>query len=127
MEILMKHFLRAGSIAFIFLAHTAAAQTTYLTDEELTKEFDRDVVFVTPNKAKISHTKGGGIESNHLDGRGRPDYDSGKFVIRDGKYCTKWIKTRANEEACFLILKRDGDLVFHSLDGKELGTRREVK
>jgi hypothetical protein len=123
----MKFSLRAGALASIFLAHNLAAQTTYLTEEELIKEFDRDVVYETNNKAKVTHKKGGGIESNHLDGRGRPAYDSGKFTFKEGQYCTRWTRIRANEEACFLISKRDGDLVFHTLDGKDLGTRRELK
>jgi hypothetical protein len=123
----MKFFLHACALTSIFFSQTSFAQTTYLTDEELTKEFDRDVVYITNTNTKITHSKGGGIELNGSDVRGRPTYDSGKFSVKEGKYCTRWVKTRANEEACFFISKREGEIVFHTLDGKEAGTRREPK
>jgi hypothetical protein len=123
----MKFVLHACALASIFFSQTSFAQTTYLSDEELMKEFDREVVYVTNTNTKITHSKGSGIELNGSDVRGRPTYDSGKFSVKDGKYCTRWVRTRANEEACFLISKRDSEIVFHSLDGKEVGTRREAK
>jgi hypothetical protein len=116
----MKFFLRACALTSIFFSQTSFAQTTYLTDEELIKEFDRDVVYVTNTNTKITHLNGSDV-------RGRPTYDSGKFSVKEGKYCTRWVKTRANEEACFFISKREGEIVFHTLDGKETGTRREPK
>ena len=123
----MKVQIRCVGLAGLFLVQSAFAQTTYLTHDELIKEFDRDVVYETAAKTKITHKKGGELETNGQDSRGRPNYDSGKFTFKEGKYCTRWVKTRANEESCFLVSRRDSDIVFHTLDGKDLGARREVK
>ena len=123
----MKLQACAVGIARFFLAQSAVAQVNFLSNEELIKEFDRDVVFETASKTRITHKKGGSIESNSQDSRGRPAYDSGKYAFKDGKYCTQWFKSRANEESCFLIFRRDSDIVFHALDGRELSTRRELR
>jgi hypothetical protein len=123
----MKLSLRACCFLTLLITQAISAQTTYLTDDELTKEFDRDVRYDSNNNVKIIHSKGGKIELNGQDVRGRPTYDSGTYVVKDGKYCTKWVKSRNGEEACFFIARQEDKIVFFSTEGKDFGWRREAK
>jgi hypothetical protein len=115
------------SIASLFIAQSAIAQTTYLTNEELMKEFDREVKYDTDVGIKLVHRKDGKVEMSGQDSRGRTVDDSGSFVVKDGKYCTKWARTRNGAESCFLVALQDGKLAFYSVDGKQVGWRREMQ
>jgi hypothetical protein len=116
------------SIASLFLAACAFAQTPYLTTEALIKEFDREVKYDTNSGIKIVHRTDRKVEMSGQDSRGRPVDDTGSFELKDGKYCTKWVRTRNGAESCFSVSLQDaGKLVFYSADGKETGWRREMK